>query len=122
MITPGNPLAGLFRNLPPGNIPLREAIDQVLSAIIPGVDVESLKVCVDVAMDCANEDKYSNPAAVGMTVDEIAAIKIYTMPSEPPTTALYYLLNKALKEENRDKLKPFVKILWLLMQALRKAQ
>eukprot|EP01036_Dinobryon_divergens_P061457 gene61457-biopygen2988 len=43
------------------------------------------------------------------------------MPVEPPTTALYYLLNKALREKNRDNIKPFVKILWLLMQALKKA-
>eukprot|EP01041_Mallomonas_annulata_P014157 gene14157-biopygen7155 len=93
----------------------------MLSANIMGVDVESLTVCVDVAMDCAEQELDSNPA-VSMTVDEVAAIKMYTMAAEPPTTALYYLLNKALREKNRDKLKPFVKILWLLMQALRKAQ
>eukprot|EP01041_Mallomonas_annulata_P012185 gene12185-biopygen5950 len=130
MITPGNPLAGLFKNLPPGNVPFREAMNQLLSApqtmpltMVPAtMDVESLSLCADVAMDCANEDMYSNPAAAGLTVDEIAVIKMYTMPSEPPTTALYYLLNKALREKNRDKLKPFVKLLWLLMQALRKAQ
>eukprot|EP01041_Mallomonas_annulata_P012778 gene12778-biopygen6277 len=88
------------------------------------VDIDSLTLCADVAMDCANEDMYSNPAveAASMTVDEIASIKMYTMAADPPTSSLYYLLNKALREKNRDKLKPFVKILWLLMQALRKAQ
>eukprot|EP01041_Mallomonas_annulata_P015635 gene15635-biopygen8478 len=35
----------------------------MLSAHIPGVDVESLSVCVDVAMDCAEQEVDSNPAA-----------------------------------------------------------
>eukprot|EP01041_Mallomonas_annulata_P013149 gene13149-biopygen6470 len=99
-------------------------MDQVLSVVvhIPGVDVESLMVCVDVAMDCAEQEVDSNPAAAGLTVDEIAAIKMYTMTVEPPSTSLYYLLNKALREKNRDNVKPFVKILWLLMQAMKKSQ
>eukprot|EP01036_Dinobryon_divergens_P042501 gene42501-biopygen34138 len=44
------------------------------------------------------------------------------MAVEPPSTSLYYLLNKALREKNRSSIRPFVKILWLLMHALKKAQ
>eukprot|EP01041_Mallomonas_annulata_P015190 gene15190-biopygen8057 len=121
-ISAGSPLVGLFKNLPP-NIPFREAMDQVLLAapMIPEMDIDTLSVSVEVALYSA-EGNMSHPAAAGLTVDEVAAIKMYTMAAEPPTTALYYLLNKALREKNRDNVKPFVKILWLLMHALKKAQ
>eukprot|EP01041_Mallomonas_annulata_P000603 gene603-biopygen289 len=111
-ISAGNPLQGFFNGLPQ-NILFREAMEQVLSAKIPETQNDTLRVSINLAMD--------DPAAAGMTVDEMAAIKMYTMPVEPPTTALYYLLNKALREKNRDNIKPFVKILWLLMHALKKA-
>eukprot|EP01041_Mallomonas_annulata_P042203 gene42203-biopygen11048 len=101
-------------------------MDQVLSArdTIPELDTDVFTLNVDLAMECAEEDMISNPAvaaADNMTVDEVAAIKMFTMTVEPPTTAFYYLLNKALREEDRAHVKPFVKILWLLMQAMRKA-
>eukprot|EP01036_Dinobryon_divergens_P061993 gene61993-biopygen37145 len=57
-----------------------------------------------------------------MTKDEVAAIKMYNMAVEPSESSLYYILNKALREQDRNKLKPFVKILWLLMHALKKAR
>eukprot|EP01036_Dinobryon_divergens_P036926 gene36926-48175_t len=84
----GNPLAGLFLDLSP-NIPFREAMNQMLTKCTPGQISDKFKrlleISVELAMDCAMEDIYSNPAvaAAGMTVDEVAAIKIYTMASNP---------------------------------------
>jgi len=50
-----------------------------------------------------------------LTIDEAASICAYTMESGP-----YRALNKLLREENRQLLKPFVKYLWLLMHGLSK--
>eukprot|EP01036_Dinobryon_divergens_P040947 gene40947-54214_t len=86
VISAGSPLVGLFKNLPP-DIPFREAMEQVLLAAptIPDIDTDVLSVSVEVALYSAEGD-LSHPAAAGMTVDEIAAIKMYTMTADPASS------------------------------------
>jgi len=50
-----------------------------------------------------------------LTVDEAAAVCAYTMEFGP-----YKAVNKLLREENRQLLRPFVEYLWLLMHGLSK--
>eukprot|EP01036_Dinobryon_divergens_P041238 gene41238-54636_t len=76
------------------NVRLKEAIDQILTDSTPEqISYENKELLinnVELAMSSAKEDVYSNPTAVaaGMTVDEIAAIKMYTMAADPPSSSL----------------------------------
>ncbi|CAF1083742.1 unnamed protein product [Adineta steineri] len=58
-----------------------------------------------------------NPAD-GLTVDESAAIALYTSEWEPYKESLYYVLNNALRAEDRDVLKPWFSYLKLLLTAI----
>ena len=56
----------------------------------------------------------------GLTVDESAAIRLYTIEWEKPHRSLYSMLNRALKSNNRENLRPYFKYLKLLLTALVK--
>ena len=55
-----------------------------------------------------------------LTIDESAAIRLYTIEWEKPHRSLYSMLNHALKSENREDLRPYFKYLKLLLTALVK--
>jgi hypothetical protein len=50
--------------------------------------------------------------------DESGSISLYTMEWEPYTSSLYYILNSALRNSNREKLKPWFLYLKLLLTGL----
>ena len=56
--------------------------------------------------------------ADGLTVDESASIKLYTMESYPPEKRLYIVLNETLRKEDRRSLKPWLSYLRLILTAL----
>lgn len=56
----------------------------------------------------------------GLTVDEAAAIHLYTMEWDERDNSLYMVLNKALREADRGKLRPWFKYLKLLLTGLHK--
>ena len=56
----------------------------------------------------------------GLTFDESAAIRLYTMEWDEPHTSLYSMLNHNLKKSNRQALGPYNKYLKLLLTALIK--
>jgi len=60
-----------------------------------------------------------NPAD-GLNQNESASIFLYTMEWEPIDECLYYLLNKTLRTENRQKLRPWYSYLKLIFTALQK--
>ena len=86
---------------------------------------DSLQVVEELAMDFSENLILRNDrnlmseevrASVSvLTVDEAAAVCAYTMEFGP-----YNAINKLLREENRQSLKPFVEYLWLLMHGLSK--
>jgi len=86
---------------------------------------DSLQVVKELAMDFAENLILRNDrnlmseeirASVSvLTVNEAAAVCAYTMEFGP-----YKALNKLLRDENRQLLKPFVEYLWLLMHGLSK--
>ena len=55
-----------------------------------------------------------------LTVDESAAIRLYTMEWERPYRSLYSMLNHTLKKGTREELHPYFKYLKLFMTALAK--
>ncbi|CAF1095310.1 unnamed protein product [Adineta steineri] len=60
-----------------------------------------------------------NPAN-GLDQNESASIFLYTMEWEPQEECLYYVLNKTLRTENRQKLRPWYSYLKLVLTALQK--
>ena len=124
-ITPGAPMAGLFVSLKDVTVTIFQAMDRIqagcVNGEIPGAIPSMLNGCLDTVMECAMVDSVNNPAAVGLSIDELAAIKLYTMPLYPEEASVYHLVNTALRDENRNFVKPFAQFIWLLMHALRKA-
>jgi hypothetical protein len=56
----------------------------------------------------------------GLTIDESAAIRLYTMEWEGPHRSLYSMLNHTLKKGTREELHPYHKYLKLFLTALIK--
>ena len=52
--------------------------------------------------------------------DECAAITLYTMEDIPRERSPYYVMNAALREKNRQVVKPWRDFVWLMLHALRK--
>ncbi|CAF0967610.1 unnamed protein product, partial [Didymodactylos carnosus] len=60
-----------------------------------------------------------NPSQ-GLTEDESAAIRLYTMQMNPAEKSIYYLLNETLRSEDRQKLIPWFSYLKLILVGLYK--
>ena len=56
----------------------------------------------------------------GLTVDESAAIRLYTMEWARPHPSLYSMLNRTLRNTNREELRPYFKYMKLFLTALAK--
>jgi hypothetical protein len=56
----------------------------------------------------------------GLTVDESAAIRLYTIEWDSPHRSLYSMLNHTLKYDDRENLRPYFKYLKLFVTALVK--
>ena len=56
----------------------------------------------------------------GLTIDESAAIRLYTIEWEENQRSLYSILNHTLKKDDRDKLQPYFKYMKLFLTALAK--
>jgi len=94
--------------------------DASRDGLLPDADIDVLAVSIDVVLDAAEyqiaTEGTPNP---DMTVDLLAALKLYTAAIEPEETGLYYLVNKALRSEDRSVVKPFTGIIWLIMKGLK---
>jgi hypothetical protein len=97
-------------------IPLIEAIR---SGQISDLSIDDLRMaivhCHNNGLDVKQFQEVGNPSK--LTVAGIAAINLYTGEFVPPQ--FYSVLNTALRDANREKCKPFVPYIWLLMHALR---
>ena len=56
----------------------------------------------------------------GLTIDESASIMLYTLEWVPKQKSFYFILNSALRAENRQRLKPWFRYLKLVLTALAK--
>ncbi|CAF1538555.1 unnamed protein product [Adineta steineri] len=56
----------------------------------------------------------------GLSSDESASIALYTMEWYPKENSFFYILNEALRSENRQQMKPWFRYLKLVFQALSK--
>ncbi|CAF1607026.1 unnamed protein product [Rotaria magnacalcarata] len=69
---------------------------------------------------CTAKQRSKNPPSHGMTIDESAAIMLYTMGWKPTEKCLYVVLNATLRSEDRSKLKHWLLYLKLFLTALSK--
>ena len=86
---------------------------------------EAVKPLVSLVQGVENQAKWAkwaseDIAADHLTQDESAAIRLYTADWEPQDKCLYYVLNATLRDENRQKLKPWFSFLKLFLTALGK--
>ncbi|CAF1444055.1 unnamed protein product [Rotaria sp. Silwood1] len=75
----------------------------------------NLSKYVELALDETPEEPSD-----GLTIDESAAIRLYTLEWERPHQSLYSMLNYTLKMANREDLRPYFKYLKLFLTALAK--
>ena len=96
---------------------LQEAMEPVLELCAStdlGCSPASLQVAIDVATDFG-ADLVNFQNINYLTRAEAAALALYTMDGP-----FYLLLNAKLRDRDRNKLRSFIAIIWLLMHAIRK--
>ena len=120
-----SPIYGLFRGLsaPDHSSTLADALAPLIQAIENGqvldLSVHDLRMailhCHNNGVDVKRFQEAGKPSK--LSVAGIAAVNLYTGEFVPPQ--FYSVLNAALRDANREKCKPFVPYIWLLMHALR---
>jgi hypothetical protein len=90
-------------------LPLTEACAPLKSIIC------DLSIYVQLALN-ETPDKPSD----GLTIDESAAVRLYTIEWQGSQRSLYSMLNRTLKNADREQLRPYFKYLKLLLTALVK--
>jgi hypothetical protein len=87
------------------------SLEQAVQPLIPYIpEIEHM---VDIA-----KKRCKNPPSDQLTTDQSAAIILYTLEWTPKEESFYYRLNKALRTEDRQVLKPWFSYLKLLFTAL----
>lgn len=100
----------------PPDLPVPRLEDSLQEFIESGA-YSDLDVNVKIARKHARQAMKTNP---GMTEDECAALTLYTMESVPREKSVYFVMNAALRAEDRTSVRPWRDFVWLLMHALRK--
>jgi hypothetical protein len=93
-----------------------EPLLPLIEACAPLIDIiENLLVYVHMAL----EETPAEPPD-GLTIDESAAIRLYTIEWSGPHRSLYSMLNYTLKNADRQDLRPYFKYMKLFLTALVK--
>ncbi|CAF1462258.1 unnamed protein product [Rotaria sp. Silwood1] len=93
-----------------GTMPL-VSLEEAVKPLIPFVsEIEQMVYVV--------KERCQKPPADQLSVDESAAIMLYTLEWKPKEESVYYILNKTLRNENRQSLKPWFLYLKLFVAAL----
>ncbi|CAF0881240.1 unnamed protein product [Adineta steineri] len=77
--------------------------------------IHNISFYIQIALDGTSEQPPD-----GLTIDESASIRLYTMEWESPHKSLYEMLNYTLKTADRKDLRPYFKYLKLFLTALVK--
>ena len=108
------PLGGMF----PADLPVPSFADALapLSDKLPKVEPSKGQLA-KMAWKKAGSIQAKFPS---LTRDECAAVVLYTMEDMPRERSPYYVMNAALREKNRQAVRPWRDFVWLLLHALRK--
>ena len=77
--------------------------------------VHNLSFYVEMALNETPDEPHD-----GLTIDESAAIRLYTIEWERPHRSLYSMLNHTIKKDSRERLRPYFRYMKLLLTALAK--
>lgn len=99
-------------------LPLLDAISPLVEKLphIESMAKDLLKKCKTRAEELSEDEM----TIEGLTIDESAAIRLYTAEPKDTQKKIYSELNTALREENSENLKPWHKYLRLVIHALHK--
>ena len=117
-----NPIKGMFKNMVDPVYSLLEAIEGMVTSSIEGrlaMDPQDIIDYAESATDSAEMFLDSDPSCP-LAKNEVSALIFYTMDFSVREQSPYYVMNAALRNEDRNQLKPFVKYLWLFMNAFKK--
>jgi hypothetical protein len=93
-----------------------ELLLPLIKACAPLIDIiPNLPFYIQLAM---NETPEQPPD--GLTIDESAAIRLYTIEWEGRQRSLYSMINRSLKKDTRENLRPYFKYMKLFLTALAK--
>ena len=94
----------------------KEPLLPLYKACIPLIDIlHNLYIYVQIALNETPEVPLDE-----LTVDESAAIRLYTMEWDAPYPSLYVMLNQAMRHRNREHIRPYFKYMKLFLTALVK--
>ncbi len=111
-----SPIKNAQENLDPILEYAKEPLLTLIQACVPLANIiRDLPVYVQLALD---ETPRAPPD--GLTFDESAAIRLYTIEWEQPHPSLYSMLNTTLKKSDHHALRPYFKYLKLFLTALVK--
>ncbi|CAF1527295.1 unnamed protein product, partial [Adineta steineri] len=99
--------------------PKQRSLEETIAYIQPHktlhIDADIQKKVSFARKKCSEGDDINN-----LTVDESAAIQLYTMESETERESLFYILNSLLRLPDRNELEPVLPYFKLLIGALEK--
>ena len=110
-----SPASSFFNRL--GNpLPFGEAINAI--STYPGIldepyelDPYLLSQSASFVQSCAEEQFQSREIITNMTIDEMAILKLYSMPVNPENQSFFSYLNKSLRSPDRSAtLSPFIQV------------
>ena len=118
------PLSGYFSHLGTGapNYSLPDAVDDIVMEIRAGTIeinerrlIEFLVSCIDNAKDIK---RFGDPT--DLTESEIASLLLFTAEFPNPTESPYKVLNACLRSRDRTRNRPFIRMIWLMLNGLKK--
>lgn len=122
-VVPGA-LNGLFSQINGSSLTLKSSLQRLRTAEERGTldthVVDALFDCADLCLRISERAAFDGLLPEGLSIDELAAIKMYTAPEHPPENGLYYQVNSVLRESNRTRVWPFAEIILFLIMALEK--
>ena len=94
------------------------ALEETL-APIRNLCAADLSFNIEISRNHAANDAVAE-AYKDLSEDERAALTLYTMESYPKEKSVYFLVNAALRAQDRGGVRPYRDYIWLLMHALRR--
>jgi hypothetical protein len=116
------PIHGLFEQFRNGvSVSYNEACSELLQLSRDGtvpINYDEFDIMVNHCFEYGLDRKMQEDTPANLTSDHISSIALYTLEFHAGKS-LYHVLNGRLREADRNALKPFVKYIWLLVNALK---
>jgi len=100
-------------------LPIKEYQKQPIVSLDKAIE-PLISIVVDIKQMVSMAKKHRQKLKDKLTLDESASITLYTLEWQPQESSFSCILNQNLRDENRDKLKPWFLYLRLFLSALSK--